>query len=261
MKRLLALFFFFTLPLWAAPVGNPSAPQWIEKGFFIPEDWWGSARIGYEGDFVSNAKLEQYSEGYGRVDTYEQETNSGTVTFNIENRVDLFAILGSSRANGDWRFVDPLQNVYRIELETNYDFLWGIGVRGILYEDEGICLDMGGRFEQCSCEPSWLTSNGVPQAVSHSMLFWREWQIDLDLSYEIDIFAPYIGVKYSNVRVELNGFDESISAKGNSNHFKNRVPLGIFIGCGLSSSKYFMLNVEGRLIDETAVTVSGDIRF
>lgn len=261
MKRFVLFCLFFANALLAAPVGNPSAPEWIEKGFFIPEDGWGSVRIGYEGDFVSDAKLEQYSEGYGRVDSYEQETNSGTVTCNLWNRLDLFAVLGSSRANADWRFVDPAQNVYRVELETNYDFLWGVGVRGILYEDEEICLDMGGRFEQSSCEPSWLASNGVPQPVAHSMLYWREWQIDLDLSYQIDIFAPYIGVKYSNVRVELSNFSEPISAKGGSDHFKNRIPLGIFIGCGLSSSKYFLLNIEGRLIDETAVTVSGDIRF
>lgn len=262
MRRSVTLFLLCASSLFAAPVGNPAAPEWIEKGFFIPEDWWGSVRIGYEGDFVSDAKLEQYADGYGRVDCYEQETNSGTLTFNIMNRLDLFGVFGSSRVNSDWRFVDAAQNVHRIELETNYDFLWGLGLRGILYEEEEICLTMGGRYEQSFAEASWLTSDGVPQPLGQGNLHWREWQIDLDVSYQIDIFNPYIGVKYSHARVLLEGFPESISEKGiGSNQFKNRVPIGIFIGCGLSSSKYFMLNIEGRLIDETAITVSGDIRF
>lgn len=261
MKRFLALFVFSLISAFAAPVGNPASPEWIEKGFFIPEDWWWNVRIGYEGDFVSDGKMEQYSEGYGRVDSYEQETNSGTVTFNFWDRVDLFAVLGSTRENADWRFVNS-GNVYRIEMETNYDFLWGLGIRGILYVDEGIVVGMGGRYERTSSTPSWLTSNGVPQSVAHSELTWREWQINADVSYQIDIFNPYLGVKYSNARAELSGFAEAISEKGvGSNHFKNRVPIGVFIGCGLSSSKYFLLNVEGRLIDETAITVSGDIRF
>ncbi len=262
MKKYLQLALLFASSLFAAPIGNPAAPEWIKKGFFISEDWWGSVRIGYEGDFVSDAKLEQYAEGYGRVDSYGQETNSGVVTFNILNRVDLFAVFGSSRVNSDWRFVDAAQNVHRIELETNYDFLWGLGVRGILYEEEEVCLTMGGRYEESSALPSYLTSDGVPQPLGSGQLQWREWQIDLDLSYQIDIFNPYIGVKYSNARTELGGFLEPISEKGTgSNQFKNRAPLGIFIGCGLSSSKYFMLNIEGRLIDETAFTVSGDIQF
>ena len=44
-------------------------------------------------------------------------------------------------------------------------------------------------------------------------------------------------------------------------HFENRTPVGIVIGCSISNGKYFMLNIEGRLIDEDAVTISGDLRF
>lgn len=247
--------------LSAAPVGNAAAPGLIEQGFFIPKCWWGNVRIGYEGDFVSDAKMEQYAQGYGRVDSYEQQTNSGVVTFNILERADLFAVLGASRSNADWRFVDSANGVHRIEMETNYGFLWGVGARAVLYEEEEMCLTLGGRFETSSFLPSWLTSDGVPQSVSRGHVDWTEWQIDLDFSYTIDIFAPYIGAKYSHARTELSGFLYPISEKGSNNQFKNRIPMGIVIGCGLSSGKYFMLNLEGRLIDEEAVTVSGDIRF
>ncbi len=249
-------------PLFGVPVGNPSAPKIIEEGFFIPHDIWVDARTGYEGDFVADAKMKQYNQGHGRVDSYQQETNSGTITLNILERLDLFGILGSSRTNADWRFEDTAGAVHRIQLETNYDFLWGVGARGLLFEWQCLCLGLGGRYETAHYFPSWLTSDGIPQSVSHSLLKWREWQIDLDLSYKIDIFIPYIGVKYSNAHTKISGFSTPISqSETGSDQFKNRIPVGVFIGCSLSSSKYFMLNIEGRLVDEEAVTVSGDIRF
>ena len=248
--------------LCAAPVGNSYAPKLIEEGFFIPKDFCVNARSGYEGDFVADGKMEQFRQGSGRVDSYSQETNSGTITFNAVNRLDLFGILGSSRTSADWRFTDSEGGVHRIELETNYDFLWGAGARAILFEWTNTCLTLGGRYEFAQYFPSWLTSDGIPQSVSNSKLHWREWQIDLDLSYKIDIFAPYIGVKYSNARTKISGFSTPISESGTgTDQFKNKIPVGVFIGCGLSSSKYFMLNIEGRLVDEEAVTVSGDIKF
>ncbi|MBX9744445.1 MAG: hypothetical protein K2X08_04465 [Chlamydiales bacterium] len=261
MRYYVCLFLCLFSSLYAAPVGNSSAPRLIERGFFISSDWWGNVRIGYEGDFVSDGKLEQYGEGYGRVDCYEQQTNSGTVTGNIVDRLDLFAVLGSSRTNATWRFMNE-EAIHRIELETNYAFLWGLGIRGILYEDEDLSLTLGGRFETSSYDPSWATLDGIPQSIAHSLLTWKEWQIDLDASYKIDIFTPYVGVKYSHARSELSGFTFPISEKGaGTNQFKNRNSVGVFLGCALSSAKYFMLNVEARLLDEEAVTVSGDIRF
>jgi hypothetical protein len=91
---------------------------------------------------------------------------------------------------------------------------------------------------------------------------WREWQVDFNLSYNIDIFTPYLGVKYSNSQAKLGVFPTVISNGGTgSDQFQNRIPVGIVIGCSISNCKYFMLNLEGRLIDEDAVTISGDLRF
>ena len=107
-----------------------------------------------------------------------------------------------------------------------------------------------------------MTIDGIVQHANGTELHWRVWQIDMDMSYKIDIFTPYIGIKYSNVRSGVGFFPISISNSGlGINYFENRTPVGVFIGCSLSSGKYFMLNIEGRLIDEEAVTISGDFRF
>jgi len=245
-----------------APIGNTAAPQLIEEGFFISRNSWIDVRIGYEGDFVGNARLKQTQEGSGTVDTFQQYTNSGTATLNILDRLDVFAAFGSSRICSDWRFTDTSGLEARAQLETLYHYLWAVGARGILFEWDHIALGLGGRYSYAAYKPSLLTINAIPVSTSGAHCRWKAWQCDLDVSYKIDLFTPYIGVKYSNVEANLGPFSTSISNSGSgSNHFENRSSLGLFLGCSLSTGKYFMLNIEGRLIDEDAVTISGDLRF
>ncbi|MBI5272744.1 MAG: hypothetical protein HY861_02030 [Chlamydiia bacterium] len=245
----------------AAPVGNTAAPQLIQEGFVVPSDCWVDIRIGYEGDFVGNALLEQLGEGSGRVDTFQQYTNSATVTLNILDRLDLFAGFGSSRVCADWR-IDLDGIIERLEMETLYHYLWSVGGRAVLLEWGQLFFGGGGRYAYCNYTPSWFTINASPESLSGSRFQWREWQADLDLSYKIDLFTPYLGVKYSSATSTLGKFPAAISNSGQrSNHFHNKNPVGIFIGCSISNGRYFMLNIEGRFVDENAVTITGDLRF
>jgi hypothetical protein len=257
-------FWIFCLSLCAlhaAPVGNPSAPAIINEGFLIPRSVWVGLRFGYEGDFVSDAKMEQYHESSGRVDDYQQYTNSGTITMSILDRLDLFTVLGSSRTQADWRFTEG-ELTYRIETETHYDFLWAIGARALLVEWGKAALGLGGRYSGSNYTPLWMTSNGANQPLEGATWHWRQWQADLDMSYKIDLFIPYLGVKYSRQKAKLSNFPSPIASDGSGdNHFKNRSSVGLVLGCSLSSGQFFMLNVEGRLVDEEAVDISGDFRF
>ena len=254
---------FVSTALHAAPVGNTFAPALIQKGLFISSNSWINFRLGYEGDFVFDGRMKQVDQGQGRVDTYEQWTNSGTLTLNALDRLDVYGVFGSSHTEADWRFEDSsLGTVTRIELKTKDDFLWGIGGRAVLYEWCNTSLGVGGRYSRCNYLLESLHSNGIMQSVDGAHLHWDEWQVNLDLSYKIDLFTPYIGVKYSRAKTNLGNFAVPISADlSGANTFENRVLVGLYLGCSLSTGRYFMLNLEGRLIDEEAVTVSGDFRF
>ncbi len=263
MKKLIIsiLLFFASVSLQAAPVGNTAAPELIQEGFVIPSDCWIDFRIGYEGDFVGDGRMKQTQEGSGRVDTFQQYTNSAIGTLNFLDRLDLFGAFGSSRVCTDWRFNSDA-TITRIQLETLYHYLWGLGGRGILIEWGKAAFGLGGRYSRCNYKPSWLTTNGAPVSVAGTHLCWKEWQADLDLSYHIDLFTPYFGFKYSQSQAKLGVMPIPIAGNGSgSDHFENRTSVGIFIGCSISNCKYFMLNIEGRLLDEDAVTISGDLRF
>jgi hypothetical protein len=265
MQKYLITFSFLTFAfpciLHPLPIGNTAAPQLIEEGFFISRDSWIDVRIGYEGDFLSNGRMKQCIEGSGRVDNFEQWTNAGTVTLNILDRLDIFGVFGSSRIYADWRFTENSLET-RAVLETFYQYVWACGARGILFEWDELALGLGGRYETANYTPSLLTINAIPQATTSAYCNWNVWQINFDISYKIDLFTPYIGCKFSHAETELGPFSTPIANNhSDTNHFKNKTPVGLFLGCSLSTGKYFMINIEGRLIDEEGVTISGDLRF
>lgn len=255
------VFFLFAIPLLhALPVGNPAAPRMVTEGFFLNVKSGVSGRVGYEGDFVRDGYFKQ--QDGDTVDKYGETNNTATVTFNILDWTDVYAILGNSQASSNWRFTNPENEVIRIQMETNAELLWGVGARVILWEGSHATLGAGGRYEQSGNKVSWLTSDGVSQSVNGTNLYWHGWQADLDVAYHIDLLTPYVGVKYSNIHSSITGAQTQIAAGGSQNaYLTNRIPVGMVVGCSLSTGKYFMLNLEARLINEEAATISADIRF
>lgn len=254
--------FFVAGWIHAAPIGNTGAPDIIQMGLFIPCTSWIDVRGGYEGDFVADGRMEQFNDSFGRVDCYEQDTNSGTVTLNFLNRLDVFGVFGSSKTKTNWRFENEDGAIHRLNLHTDWNFLWAAGARAILYQWGDTFLGIGGRYSFSNYDPTQLTSDGAQIPVAGTFFHWREWQVSFDLSYKIKYFIPYIGFKYLHARSYLGNFSVPIAANGSGNNaFENREPVGLFLGCGLSNGHYGMINVEWRLIDEEAVTVSADLRF
>ncbi len=262
MKRIFSLFLWMA-PLCAAPVGNTAAPSIIKEGLIFSSGNWIDLRAGYEGDFVVDGRVNQFDQGTGRVDRYQQQTNSAVITANIRNRLDLYGLFGSSKTKAKWRFENvAAETITLMQLKTRHNFLYGGGGRAVLFEWGKASLGMGGRYSACDYQPKSLSANGVEESVEGGEVNWKEWQVNLDLSYHIDLFTVYIGTKYMEAITRLNGFSVPVSAsQTGSNSFKNRDPVGLYLGCTLSNGKFFMLNLEGRLIDEEAVTVSADFRF
>jgi hypothetical protein len=248
--------------LFGAPVGDPLFSRLLKEGYFIPDHSHVNFRLGYEGDFISDARMKQTVEGCGRIDDYRQDANSGTVTLNLFDRLDLFGVFGSARTCADWRYVYE-DAVFRVQLETSYRFLWAAGGRAIIFEWGQTVFGLGGRYNATDANPVWAAINGVPISTKGTRLRWNEWQIDFDVAHQIEIFVPYIGVKYSSSHTKVGNFSEApIAGNGSGTlHMRNRTPVGLVIGCTLTTEKYFMLNIEGRLIDELACTIAGDFRF
>ena len=81
----------------------------------------------------------------GKGDIFKNDVNSGTITLNLQNRTDIYGVLGASRIRSDWRF-DNSGIMSRIELETNYKFYWATGAKIILFQWGNTALSLGGRY-------------------------------------------------------------------------------------------------------------------
>src|SRR3990167_10229915 len=161
MKKLI-IFFFVVLSNFAFsdPVGNPLNPEIMDEGFFISPSSWLNFRIGYEGIFVSDARMTKKTSD-GKIDNFKNDVNSGSLTLNLKNRVDLFAVLGASRVRADWRF-DNSGTLSRIELETNYKFYWAAGIKIILFQWGNTVISTGGRYSCAKPTISSVTLDGGP---------------------------------------------------------------------------------------------------
>ena len=261
MKKIIFSLILSTC-LFAAPVGNPAAPHVLCKGLLIPQKCWANIRLGYEGNFVFDGEMKQTKNSSSELDKYTQATHAGSATITLLERMDMYGVFGSSRICAKWRFNTLSDEVRNAEMETKHAFLWAVGGRAILYSWGNWDLGLGGRYSASHNHISWLTIDGSNVSTKGSRSRWRKWQVNTGLSYHIDLFTPYIGAYYINARHNLKNLDEPIANKGSRNNlFENRVPIGMYLGCSLSNGSYFMLNVEGRVIAEEALTVSGDFRF
>jgi len=75
-----------------------------------------------------------------------------------------------------------------------------------------------------------------------------EWHIAPFVAKNIGNFNYYAGFKYSDFRLKADEENLTLSAKDN---------VGAFLGTNIEVSKSILLNIEGRFIDETAVTIGG----
>ena len=262
-------YFFLTALLFASflnatPVDNPAMPKALQTGLFLCPANSFSVRMGYEGNFIRDRRMKQTQEGSGEADNYQLFVNSGKVTLNLLNRLDIFTVLGRGRAEIDWRVQDFFDHV---NVQTTYHFAWALGAKAIFYEWCNVSLAGGGRFFQYNSPLKWMTSDGVSFDVDDARLKHYEWQLDLGMSYKIDFFIPYIAVKYSLARAKIEtvptptGGYYFVENGGGKIHFKSDKPIGMAIGCSLTTTDKFLLNLEARLFDEEAVTITGELRF
>jgi len=251
-----------SLHLFASPQGSPASPRVLHKGFFIPSKCWVNIRGGYEGDFVFDAQMQQDQEGSGAVDQYSQTTNAGIATINLLERLDLYGVFGSSRVFAQWRFIDMAQRVRNAQMETLHHFSWGVGIRAILIQHCNWSLGLGGRYSASHNRVGWLTVDGTSAPTNSARFRWSEWEANLGVAYHIDLFTPYIAVNYLDKKAILNRLSFFVADQAaESDHFHNRRPVGMNLGCTISTGKFFFLNVEARVINEEAVSVSGEFRF
>jgi len=240
----LLVFLFFQVAGFALYNGNPALPKIPEEGFFISKEAALSLRAGYEGDLVFNRNMSPH------VHKFKIFENWGTATCNFQERVDLYAGVGSYYAE-----IRRTRHHDSLEFQTRDGLTWKVGSRAILWDYGETFLTLHVAYQNATAKFREIDLNGSPLERKRGRLFYHEIEGSLSVAHRIDIFLPYAGIEGSYARAKLDHLPiEEIS-------MHSRSPIGIFLGSGFSPGSKVILNIEVRLIDDEAIALSGEIRF
>lgn len=234
------------------------------------------------------------------------------------NLVGLFGLNAQTVAAQDLPNVNLTQAV--VELYTDTAFAWSVGARAALWECG--CATLGASFQYAQSKPKveelnvlcnaaeftinkpqgyvgkefpLPTAAGTSQAtdVKDASIDYHEWQASLALSYRLNMFTPYIGVKWSRasfdadtIRIaqpkaaafvgDITTLNPTISGKAQDaatlqdtmqivsmqiNKMKSRKSCGLAVGTTIVDADKYAVTVETRLIDERAAHVNAQFRF
>lgn len=256
--------------IFAMPVLNPAAPELATEGVFYccPDDCW-ALRIGFRGDYVFDRKFKDASH---TVDRYSLYSNEGTLTLNLWESIDIYGFVGATSQDFTSKYTDA---VAIRELVGDYETktVWGVGLKAILLEWDW--TRYSGRsfitaavdYETVqSANPTTITFNGIPMDVVGSGLTsnrYRETQVSLAWGHQVKKLVPYIAAKWSSARVSTTvvtfsdpfGHDLTYEGMKSCNHW------GWALGVTLVDVARMTISAEARFVDESAMTVTGSLRF
>ena len=232
-----------------------------EQGCCLPADCLFTLKTGYEWDDVFNARLaikKELAHFYRNVNSYSQTNHWGVITCGFNDRVELYGALGNTSLHIEQK---PFSNL-RLKYGTSDAFSWEIGGRVLLAYWSNFHLGIDAKYFKSNPKIKKISINGDAISLHGATFDSEQWQVGLGVSHRFNYWAPYIGVKYSNIWGKFKYGDVlKLSPWGHSMNFENRFPLGPFVGCSFFLQRGLNINIEGRWVNETAMTVSGDFRF
>lgn len=255
-KLLLVVISTAACALTASPVGNPASPSMYKSGVTSQEQSDFSLRAGYLGDFVTHRKLQAKSTGHSNKETakFKRNFNGLEATFNFNDRIDIVGRLGYANHT----FLAP-ENAYRFK--TRNDLSYGIGARGAVFEMDNYTVSVHGHYSRDnSTINKFMAAGGQVVNVKSQKVKLRDktWTVGATVSQQMDNITPYAGVQY--VKNRLSFSKAAVNGQPLMGQ-KNRKEFGAVAGVGLVHNEKASLNLEGRFINETAIGVSGQMRF
>jgi hypothetical protein len=228
------LFLFQTGGMHALYNGNPSFPMMPEEGLFFQKEGWLTVKAGYEWDDLFDRKLtvrEHKPHLKRTVKDYEGMGNLGVVTLGCNDRVEVYGGAGAMQAEIRYR---PHSDI-RLKYETGYRFAWMVGGRALLAYWGSTQLGVDAKYFQFDPQIDRLELNGSSINPQGAYYHYREWQVGIGVSHRMKWFIPYAGLKYADVRSKFRHLN-AVSWIFPDKHFtmKNKYPMGVFIGCGVS---------------------------
>ncbi len=187
---------------------------------------------------------------------------AGKISYGVFNAMDIYVKLGV--ANYDLKgdvFVGDTKRVEE-DLSAGDSFLYGGGVK-LAYElKDGWIIGCDAQYLTSGHELDFRAVNVASGAVTtakYAECRIQEWHAAPYIAKKIADFTPYLGARYSDLRLSQKNPDDP--RRWDNLIFSADRNIGVLTGVDWNFGKNFKLNVEGRFVDETAMSVGAVYRF
>lgn len=274
MKKLILILFIlsFASPSLAVTVGGPDftipEERLYQRNKAINEalDRYGTydlgLKSGVELEFITKKKLDA---SFEVVDPkVEGEYYMVKIAKNFGDIIEPYIKLGTSDLEVKWD-----QHNQSITVEAESGFVWGLGVKAKIWEfkDYGVKLTLDFQYRNADLDVDTTTvspSNNQEFEIT-------DWQTSLLASKKIILpvglkdyyLIPYTGLTFSSTDVDVSFTDPSSGAVFSTYNASDKNVFGLVIGLDVMPSllSWYLINFELRLINETAFTLGGTIKF
>ncbi len=261
------------LVVFAGTVGNPASVDTLKgAGLFNLK---GTKSVGIETgadiEILFNRDIKGLKAGSAKFDG--GQWYMAKIGLRLFDRIEPYVKLGVANLTAKYNATEMSNR--EVKLESDTAFAWGAGAKVLLWDfkQPKIKLVSDGFFRTADLDVDKGKLGGTTVSnidKSRSKFAMTEWQIALLASTEIDManaemgiskIVPYGGVKYSDVRGHLQ-LVTTANSEYRTGPIKAKDNVGIVIGTDLvGKNDSYSVNLEGRFIDETAMTVGLSVLF
>ena len=145
-------------------------------------------------------------------------------------------------------------NAVTEDLTAKPAFLYGAGVKLAHAIEKVWIVGFAAQYQTSDHELDFVAtrSSGAVTKATYGTFRMQEWYASPYIARKIANFTPYAGGRYSDYRVKQEGPDDP--QRWDKLRFKADCNLGVFVGMDCTIGEHFKVNVEGRFIDETAIS-------
>lgn len=272
------LLLFFAGVSFAMTVGGQAEMSVPEVSFFSKERAVEDAldsyelnvkmKAGFDVEFVTKKELKTASDD-SKAKIEGQNANL-KFSMNYSNVLEPYVKIGTSNLRVKWE-----QRGQDIVVEAKPGLVLGGGLKAKLWEfaATGIKLTIDGQYKdtQLNFDKAKIGGSALTASAINETFDIREWQISLLASKKFifpmgmqDCYTvPYMGLTYSDSDVNVEFTQATSGGLYSTYHASNKNPIGFVLGCDIipSLSSWYLYSFELRLINETAFTLSGTMKF
>jgi hypothetical protein len=224
----------------------------------------GKLAVGFDQEFGFNRKMKYHkmsvtdsSNEFKDAKIKNMYRSMGKISYGVIDNIDVYAKLGA--ANFDFEGKQYDNGVYnsKADYKGKYAFAYGFGLKATHNFQDGWLVGLDAQFlnHKNNYKANWEDVDGDKGSFSGKITTY-EWHVAPYVGKKIDKFIIYAGGKYSDLRTKDKISDGSWWMKTKAKH-----NFGVFTGLDIKMIEHVTVNVEGRFIDETAMSAGLSYKF